>query len=43
MHPATRKILRKLRLRRIFDGIFIRANEAVMDMLQKVEPYVTYG
>ncbi|OWM81866.1 60S ribosomal protein L7-2-like [Punica granatum] len=43
MHPTTKKILNKLRLQRIFSGVFILANAAVMDMLQKVEPYVTYG
>ncbi|KAK4796169.1 hypothetical protein SAY86_028495 [Trapa natans] len=43
MHPLTRKILNKLRLGRIFNGIFIKANETVIDMLQKVEPYITYG
>lgn len=43
MHPVTKKILNKLRLRRIFSGVLIKANEAVMDMLRKVEPYVTYG
>lgn len=43
MHPMTKKILNKLRLGRIFSGVLIKANEAVSDMLQKVEPYVTYG
>ncbi|KAL5980347.1 hypothetical protein ACLOJK_028255 [Asimina triloba] len=43
MHPKSRKILHLLRLKHIFDGIFLKANEAILDMLQKVEPYVTYG
>jgi large subunit ribosomal protein L7e len=43
MHPKTRKALYSLRLRKVFDGIFVRANEGVMMKLQKVEPYVTYG
>lgn len=43
MHPNTRKILYALRLRKIFSGVFVKANEGVMKMLQKVEPYVTYG
>ncbi|KAI4326256.1 hypothetical protein MLD38_031587 [Melastoma candidum] len=43
MHPKTVKILYKLRLRRVFTGTFLRANEVVMEMLKKVEPYVTYG
>ncbi|KAE8660421.1 hypothetical protein F3Y22_tig00116951pilonHSYRG00093 [Hibiscus syriacus] len=37
MHPKTRNILYRLRLRKVFSGVF------VMEMLQKVEPYVTYG
>ncbi|KAF5741772.1 60S ribosomal protein L7-1 [Tripterygium wilfordii] len=43
MHPKTKKILRSLRLNRIFDGVFMKVDEALMEMLQKVEPYVTYG
>ncbi|KAI4330015.1 hypothetical protein MLD38_028329 [Melastoma candidum] len=43
MHPKTVKLLNKLRLRRVFTGTFLRVNEGVMEMLKKVEPYVTYG
>lgn len=43
IHPQTRKILHLLRLRHIFNGVFVRANERTLDMLQKVQPYVTYG
>ncbi|GMI70165.1 hypothetical protein like AT1G80750 [Hibiscus trionum] len=43
MHPKTRKILYNLRLRKVFSGVFVKATEGVMEMLQKVEPYVTYG
>lgn len=43
MHPKTQKILRLLRLRQIFNGIFLKVNKATMNMLRKVEPYVTYG
>ncbi|KAM7483582.1 hypothetical protein LguiB_008165 [Lonicera macranthoides] len=42
MHPKTRKILYSLRLRRRFNGVFVKANERILEMLQKVEPYVTY-
>ncbi|MBA0665697.1 hypothetical protein Goarm_001702, partial [Gossypium armourianum] len=42
MHPKTRKILYNLRLRKVFSGVFVKATEGVIDMLQKVEPYVTY-
>ncbi|KAH6755180.1 Ribosomal protein L30/L7 family protein [Perilla frutescens var. hirtella] len=43
MHPNTRKILYSLRLRKIFSGVFVKANEGLLELLQKVEPYVTYG
>ncbi|KAL6559775.1 hypothetical protein OROGR_004892 [Orobanche gracilis] len=43
MHPKTRKILYSLRLRKVFNGVFVKANEGIMEILQKVEPYVTYG
>ncbi|KAJ4702933.1 60S ribosomal protein L7 [Melia azedarach] len=42
MHPKTRKILDNLRLKRIFSGVFTRATECILEVLQKVEPYVTY-
>jgi large subunit ribosomal protein L7e len=43
MHPNTRKSLYSLRLRKIYSGVFVKANEGIMEILQKVEPYVTYG
>ncbi|KAI5600708.1 hypothetical protein POPTR_001G047400v4 [Populus trichocarpa] len=43
MHPKTRNILYKLRLTRIFHGVFLKATQGVLELLQKVEPYVTYG
>ncbi|CAI9773674.1 unnamed protein product [Fraxinus pennsylvanica] len=43
MHPKTRKVLYSLRLRKLFSGVFVKANEAIIERLQKVEPYVTYG
>nr|XP_016466206.1 PREDICTED: 60S ribosomal protein L7-2-like [Nicotiana tabacum] len=43
MHPKTRKLLYSLRLRKIFSGVFVKANARIMEILQKVEPYVTYG
>ncbi|KAL3633088.1 hypothetical protein CASFOL_026072 [Castilleja foliolosa] len=43
MHPKTRKILYSLRLRKVFSGVFVKANKAIMETLQKVEPYITYG
>ncbi|MQL71904.1 hypothetical protein Taro_004213 [Colocasia esculenta] len=43
MHPRTRKTLHLLRLRQIFDGVFLKANQATLNMLLRVEPFVTYG
>lgn len=43
MHPKTKKILQLLRLRQIFNGVFLKVNKATMNMLRRVEPYVTYG
>ncbi|KAA3455393.1 60S ribosomal protein L7-4 [Gossypium australe] len=42
MHPRTRKILQLLRLRQIFNSVFLKVNKATMNMLHLVEPYVTY-
>jgi len=43
MHPKTRKIMQLLRLRQIFNGVFMKVNKATVNMLRRVEPYVTYG
>ncbi|KAK9838146.1 hypothetical protein WJX81_004043 [Elliptochloris bilobata] len=43
MHPKTRKILQLLRLRQIHNGVFVRVNKATMNMLRRVEPYITWG
>ncbi|KAF3450958.1 hypothetical protein FNV43_RR07047 [Rhamnella rubrinervis] len=43
MHPAVRKTLYNLRLRNIFSAVFVKVNAGVMEKLQRVEPYVTYG
>uniref|UniRef100_A0A7C8ZFN6 Ribosomal protein L30 ferredoxin-like fold domain-containing protein n=1 Tax=Opuntia streptacantha TaxID=393608 RepID=A0A7C8ZFN6_OPUST len=43
MHPKTRSILQLLRLRQIFNGVFLKVNKATLNMLHRVEPYVTYG
>ncbi|XP_057744799.1 60S ribosomal protein L7-4-like [Arachis stenosperma] len=42
MDPKSRKILQLLRLR-IFNGVFLKVNKATMNMLHRVDPYVTYG
>ncbi|XP_075507751.1 large ribosomal subunit protein uL30x-like [Primulina tabacum] len=43
MHPRTNKILQLLRLCQIFNRVFMKVNEVMMNMLHRVEPYVTYG
>ncbi|KAJ4981881.1 hypothetical protein NE237_032718 [Protea cynaroides] len=43
MDPKTRSILQLLRLRQIFNGVFLKVNKATLNMLHRVEPYVTYG
>ncbi|CAI0391336.1 unnamed protein product [Linum tenue] len=43
MDPKTRKILQLFRLRQIFNGVFLKVNKATVNMLRRVEPYVTYG
>ncbi|KAL5554551.1 hypothetical protein UlMin_041952 [Ulmus minor] len=43
MDPKSKKILQLLRLRQIFNGVFLKVNKATVNMLHRVEPYVTYG
>ncbi|KAL2936655.1 60S ribosomal protein L7-2 [Bienertia sinuspersici] len=43
VHPQIQKILNSFGLKRIFNGIFLKATEGTLAMLEKVEPYVTYG
>lgn len=43
MCPQTRKVLKRLRLRHILSGVFLRANDAALRMLTSVEPFITYG
>ncbi|CAN0901078.1 60S ribosomal protein L7-1 [Linum grandiflorum] len=43
VHPTVKKILYKMNLSKVFDGVFMKANEGVFRLLQKVEPYVTFG
>lgn len=43
IRPQVKKILRLFRLRQLNNGALIKINKATMNMLKKVEPYVTYG
>jgi len=41
--PKVKKILQLLRLRQIHNGVFVKVNKAIRNMLLLVEPYITYG
>jgi large subunit ribosomal protein L7e len=41
--PKVRKILQLLRLRQVHNGVFVKVNKAILNMLTLVEPYITYG
>lgn len=41
--PQVRKILQLFRLRQIHNATLVRINRATLNMLKKVEPYVTFG
>ena len=43
MNPTVRKVLQLLRLRQINNGAFVRVNKATINMIKKVEPYITFG
>jgi large subunit ribosomal protein L7e len=43
LSPKPRKILQLLRLRQINNGIFLKVNRPVLNMLRYVQPYVAYG
>lgn len=43
MHPEVRKTLYNLRLRKVFSAVFVKVNAGIIEKLQRVEPYVTYG
>ncbi len=41
--PTPKKIMRLFRLRQIGNAVFLRNNKATMNMLRRIEPWVTYG
>ena len=43
LNPTVRKILQLLRIRQLHNGAFVKLNKATINMVRKVEPYVTYG
>jgi len=41
--PKQRKVLQLLRLRQIFNAVFVKLNKPMQNMLRLVEPYIAYG
>lgn len=41
--PKVKRILSKLRLTQINNGVFVKANTATVGMIKLVEPFVTFG
>lgn len=43
LSPKPRKVLQLLRLKQIHNGVFLKVNKPILNMLKLVQPYVTYG
>ncbi|CAD8072395.1 unnamed protein product [Paramecium primaurelia] len=43
LNPQVRQTLRLLKLRQLHNAAFVRINKATIEMIRKVEPYITYG
>ena len=43
LSPKPRKVLQLLRLKQLHNGVFLKVNKAILNMLKLVQPYVTYG
>merc|ERR1719277_1650919 len=43
LSPKPRKVLQLLRLKQIQNGVFVKVNKPILQMLKLVQPYVTYG
>ena len=41
--PKQKKVLQLLRLRQIFNTVFVKINKPMQNMLRLVEPYIAYG
>merc|ERR1719145_550062 len=41
--PKVRKVLQLLRLKQIHNGVFLKVNKPILNMLKLIDPYVTYG
>merc|ERR1719471_2461265 len=43
LSPKPRKVLQLLRLKQLHNGVFLKVNKPILNMLKLVDPYVTYG
>jgi len=43
LSPKPRKVLQLLRLRQLHNGVFLKVNKPILNMLKLVQPDVTYG
>jgi len=43
LSPKPRKVLQLLRLKQIHNGVFLKVNKPILNMLKLVNPYVTFG
>jgi large subunit ribosomal protein L7e len=43
MNPTVKKILQLLRLRQLNNAVLVKVNKATLNMLQRVQPYITWG
>merc|ERR1719388_805248 len=43
LSPKPRKILQLLRLRQLHNGVFLKGNKPIINMLKYIAPYVTFG
>merc|ERR1719428_1849451 len=41
--PKPRKVLQLLRLKQLHNGVLLKVNKPILQMLKQVQPYVTYG
>jgi len=41
--PKPRKVMQLLRIRQLHNGVFLKVNKPILNMLKLIDPYVTYG
>jgi large subunit ribosomal protein L7e len=43
LSPKPRKVLQLLRLKQLHNGVFLKVNKPILQMLKIIQPYITYG